>query len=69
MIPTGNEWQFPHGFLIVEEHTGYELTCNGAFVSYNKKVEPLLDFLKIQLGASDLTMSGIILRKGSFPLD
>jgi hypothetical protein len=50
MIPTGKEWLFPHGFLIVEEHTGYELTCNGAFVSYNKEIEPLLEFLKIQLG-------------------
>jgi hypothetical protein len=49
MIPTGVEWVFPHGYKITEEHTGYELTCEGRHVSYNKDLGILLRLLGFNL--------------------
>lgn len=53
MIPTGKEWKFPDGFLIVEEHTGYELTCNGNFVAYSHQLGNILKFLGKQLNGEN----------------
>ena len=49
MVPTGRTWEFPHKFVIVEEHTGYELLCNGNFVAYADTLAPLLKYLGKQL--------------------
>jgi hypothetical protein len=45
MTPTGVEWNFPHEFKIVADHTGYELTCDGKFVVYSKDLGLMLEVL------------------------
>jgi hypothetical protein len=49
MMRIGDELIFSNGFVVYRSHDGYELTCNGNFVSYSKELNPLLDFLVIQL--------------------
>jgi hypothetical protein len=49
MMRIGDELIFSNGFVVYRSNDGYELTCNGNFVSYSKELNPLLDFLVIQL--------------------